>query len=847
MRNRRLPPPRTLLAAGLALPLAWAGTAAAQLVPGHRLPEGVERPVRERTLDVTAIRADLRFDMQAEEIAGTLELDFTPLRAGTREVSLDASELEVESVESLQPPGQAPFAVSGRTLQVTLPRALEPGESGSLKLAYRCRRPRTGMYFQPAAGGRAAQAWNYGETGLHYAWLPLYNDTNDRFTVSLRVTVPAGLVALGNGRPGETRENPDGTRSFVWEQQLPIPNYLLALDVGEFRRVPLADARLKDRSLPLAAWTSTGYEDAAARTFAETPRMVEFFSERFGYDFPWAKYDQVALREFQGAMETTSMVGFEESYLHRAADPEDGRPSPLDVHPTWTSEDVIAHELAHHWFGDLVTCRSLGSIWLNESFASFAHLLWSEHAHGADDFAYRRWLYLNTYLDYVRRTGEVRPLEYLRYDSPDKPYQEETTYVKGSLVLHSLRHLLGDEAFFRGIAGYLRRHAYDNVEARDLQASLEAASGRNLSPFFSDWIVGGGGHPALRVASSWSPERKQVDLTLKQVQADQPFENAFRLPVDVRLLMPDGPRDQRVELQGWTTRVALPAEQKPLAVVFDAGGWLVAEVEQERSLEETLYVLDHGGTADRLRAARQLGTGFGRVPEAGDALARVLADPAAHWGLRQETALDLGSLGTPKAVSALVAALGDRDRRVRRAAAVALPRAGGGAASEAALRRAAETDAAEDVVAAALASLGRLHASGAREYLRGQLARESRWWDAIRIGALTGLAELQDASLAPDFEACADPKYNRQVRETALRAWRRAAPEDPALAARLRELTGDRVRSIQVLAVELLGGLHHAEDVALLRRLADHPDTSLGVAAREAADEIEAFAPARRD
>ena len=325
--------------------------------------------------------------------------------------------------------------------------------------------------------------WNYGEGGLHRAWIPLYNDTNDRFGVTLALTVPKGFVGLGNGRLAETRDNPDGTRTFLWVQNEPIPNYLLAVDVGDLRSVDLGPAKLGSRDVPLAVWTSPGQEANARGTFGQTPRMVEFYSQRFGFDYAWPKYDQVTLREFSGAMETTGMVGFEESYLHGPNEPDDSRPEPADAYATWTADDTIAHELAHHWFGDLVTCRSLGSIWINESFASFSHLLWNEHARGSDEFAYRRWIYLNRYLRHVRATGEVRPLEFLRYETPQATYQEETTYLKGSLVLHLLRHVLGDDAFFRGIALYLKRHASATPRpATCRQRSRRPRAGTSASP-----------------------------------------------------------------------------------------------------------------------------------------------------------------------------------------------------------------------------------------------------------------------------------------------------------------------------------------------------------------------------
>jgi aminopeptidase N len=246
----------------------------------------------------------------------------------------------------------------------------------------------------------------------------LYNDTNDRFAVDLRITVAEPFVALSNGVLEGVVKHADGRRTYHWVQEEEIPNYLLALNVGQFVEVPLDDAHLESRSVPLSVWTEPGGEEAARYAFRNTPKMLEFFSQRFGAPYPWSKYDQVLLREFDWAMETATMVGFGETEARRPDDPTDSLK--LDFgHPTaiWHYEDTIAHELAHHWFGDLVTCRSLGSIWLNESFASFAHTLWTEHARGEDDLTYQRWRYRNAYLDYVRRTGEVRPLEYFRYDA----------------------------------------------------------------------------------------------------------------------------------------------------------------------------------------------------------------------------------------------------------------------------------------------------------------------------------------------------------------------------------------------------------------------------------------------
>jgi aminopeptidase N len=616
-----------LLAAGLVAP----GPLRAQAPPGHHLPGGTDRPVRDREIDITDVKADLRFDMDQRSVAGTLTITFTPLRTGLRTFSLDAAELTIDRVEAVQPPGSATGDLEGRKLRVTLPAPVDPGDVASVRISYSCR-PRTGMFFVPAVGSEGAEAWNYGEGGLHDAWLPLFNDTNDRFTATFDVTVARPYVALSNGRLESTRENAaDGTRTFRWVQDQPIPNYLLTVDVGVFSSVPIGEARMAGSTVPLAAWGPAGRGPALSYTFGDTPKMVEFYSGQLDYPYPWAKYDQVVLREFAaGAMETTTMVGFTGGHLHLAGDPPDTAPNPGAAYPIWTSEDTISHELAHHWFGDLLTCRSLGSIWLNESFATFLHTVWNGHAHGEDDLTYQRWRYLNAYLDYVRGTGTVRPLEYLKYAAPGDMYQTETTYLKGALVLHMLRHMVGDEDFYRTLAEYLRRHAFGNVESTDLLQAFRDTTGRNLAWFFDDWIVVGGGHPAFDVSYTWDPARKQVDLTVRQVQADLPFENDFSLPVDVEVVTGSGASTHTIQVSGWSTLVSLPADARPSAVIFDRGGWIVADVRFPRSLDELLRVLATGGLAERLRAARQLATDYPTIPEGVTALAGVLGDATAH-------------------------------------------------------------------------------------------------------------------------------------------------------------------------------------------------------------------------
>ena len=815
-------------------------------IPGHHLPTGmeqaVEQAVRERQVDITRLAADLRVDFNRQTLDGSVTIAFTPLQAELDTLIFDAVDLDINEVELVGAESgiELDFLVVDRMLQIALPAGLTPDDDLAVRISYKAR-PNTGLYFFAESKTRAAEAWNYGEGGRHYNWLPLFNDTNDRFTVDFRITVDEPYVVLGNGSLQGTKKNRDGSQTFHWTQDEPIPNYLLALNIGEFVEVLLADAEVGQRKIPLSVWTHAGDEDSAAFSFSKTPRMVEYFSELLGYDYAWPKYDQMTLRNFWGAMETNGMVGFTEGALHYEGGLTDNAPQLDEAFPTWTTEDTIAHELAHHWFGNLVTCRSLASIWLNESFATYMHTVWNGHAYGKDDLTYQRWRYLQRYLGYIRRTGEIRPLEYFHYDVSGDMYTEDITYLKGALVLHLLRHVLGDEDFYRSVNGYLETHAFSEVDSFDFQRSLENASGGNLNWFFEDWIRGGGGYPALSVSYLWVPERKELDLTIEQIQAVQSFEAYFDVPIDVEIVTAKGSAVHSVRLHENVLSIALPADSEPLMVVVDKGNWLIADIHQEQRAEELVYQLRHGDLAVALRAAQQLAEDHSRDTLAITALAEVLGDRDAHWGLRQEAALDLGTMGGAAAIAALVSGLDDPNSRMRRAVAIGLGRADGEVSAKA-LEKAITSDSAEEVIGAATIALGKMRAPSARAVLMAQLDRDSRYYDVIRHSALTGLAELEDESLAPLFARYVDESFNHDVRTAAIEGWARAAPHDAALQRALRKLSHDPDFGIRGIALEKMGELHHANDLHFLREYATTAvDPNLQKRARDAAETIAAF------
>ncbi len=821
----------------------------ASATSGQRLPTGEYHPNRERSYDLVHVRAEIRFDFEARRVRGRATLALEPLRPLTK-VAFDAILLEVERV-TLEGTGKAlAFAARGKTLEVTLPAETTRGERVTLTVDYSAT-PRSGMFFQ---GDRRDPSryyvTTYGEGGLHANWLPIYGDVNDKYSTEMVVTVPEPYVAISNGRLVETRTGSGGERTFHWLQELPHAGYLIAIYVGDFERGELEPALGgvipeggKRKQVPQSYWVPRGRLAEGAYAFRNSKRMVDHFSQLLDYPYPWDKHDQVAVPDYAiGAMEHTGVTGHNASVLRTQNDPVDFSTPNFDgYHTDWTAEKTIAHELAHHWFGNNVTCRNLAHLWLNESFASYLMMLWDEEARGRDLLDLDVDLARRHYFDYVAEEHRIRPLEYRYFDDPDTIFNTEHTYLKGAAVLHMLRGVLGDEAFFRALADYLDRHAYGSVESADLKIAIEESTGRNLAWFFDDWIHGGG-HPVFEVTSRYLEDLKQVDLEIDQVQPLVEGQGLFKLPVEITIATPSDTWTQTVWVEKEEEKVLLPSPEKPLMVSFDGRGHLVAEIRfQGKDLDELLYQAVHDAVPGRLRALRELAERF-----PAEAKTLRLFDQtiwrAGFWGLKAEAAQLLGRLRTPAAEELAERALAAPEYRVRKAAVLALGRFGTPTAKEL-LLRAVRADPNSDVVAAAIVALARADPELDAGLLAPQLERDA-WWDVIRIATLEAFEELEREALVPAIRPYAGRAWNQDVREAAFRAWQAAKPTDPDLHAALLEAAGSPPYALQKFAIEKLGELYVAGAADLLEEMVELDyDRDLTVKARDALEEIRRIRP----
>jgi aminopeptidase N len=589
--------------------------------------EGEEHQTPDLPFRIEHLELDLRFVKATKSISGSASYRLTPVNPGLGEIRLDASELEISSItltsESSTPLAWETFRDS---IVIRLDRSYDRGEQISLKILY-AGRPRKGLFFiQPDQSypDKPTQIWSQGENEDAHWWFPCLDVTHQKMTTVLKATVDREFVAVSNGYLVETLNNDDGTQTFHWRLDQPHPAYLVSVVIGRYEVV-----RDVSGGVPLEYYLYPERITEGRRLFAHTPQMIEFFSRKFGVDYPYPKYSQALVDDFLfGAMENTSATTMTDRCLldERAA---------LDVN----YDDIVAHELAHQWWGDLVTCKDWTQIWLNESFATYSEYLWREETEGADN---ARWSLFQDYLVYLREdlTSHRRPLVCRKYRFSEE-LMDRHAYEKGACILHMLRGILGDEQFFRSLGHYLRKHAHQAAETHDFKVAIEEATGRNLHWFFDQWIWNAG-YPELEIRRHW--DSGQLQLTIRQLQALNGDGQVFRLPVEIEATLADGSRlTWQVEITRAEQEIFLACPNRPVMVLFDKGERIFKLLHFEKSLDELLLQLRSAGELmDRVRAARELASW--KCSRSIEALAAIL-NGEDHPGVRMAAATSLGEIG----------------------------------------------------------------------------------------------------------------------------------------------------------------------------------------------------------
>jgi aminopeptidase N len=742
---------------------------------------------RIRYFDVKHVKAELTLLTKQKEVRGTVTHTLSPLHPYLTLIELDcAPELKVTKVTKSIKGSSAvacKFALSNGKLSVTLDRPHGPGETLELAIEY-SGSPTKGLQFilaDPAYPERPMAIWTQGQAEDTRYWLPCYDYPNERATSEMIITAPDPMFVVSNGTLIETRKNSGETTTYHWKMDVPHVTYLISLAVGDF-----AVYHDKVDDLPVDYYVAKGVDEATARRFmGKTPQMIRFFSKSLGQPYPYVKYATTCLPEFGGGMENISATSMTDTALHDEIAALEG-----------DSDGLVAHELVHQWFGDLLTCKDWSHTWLNEGFASYFDPLFAEQDRGQDAFRLDMDDVLQSYLQNDRRYR--RPIVETRYESSLQMF-DRMTYGKGACVLHTLRGVLGDELWWKGIRAYVAAHKLQVVDTDDFRKSMEAASGKDLKWFFDQWLWKAG-HPELKVRWRYEDADKTVRVKVEQTQSLDEQTPLFKLPTSLEITEDAGKtRVVPIVIDAALHEFVIPAADRPKMVQIDPEGWLIKELDFEKPFDENLFQLEHSGSVlGRLQAAQALAKMAKDKPAAVKALSaawkREKAVPA-----RREIVRLLGT-GDESSRSALFEAASNLEAKVRVAAVEGLAKLKHDDATEALFRAAWANS--REAYGARRAALRGLVAGKCKD--SDQLLDQALKISADRHSIAATALELLLESPRPDARELAAlySRYGqpRSLRSAAIGAFGRLAKDDPALQDILLGLVDDPDRSVRFRA-----------------------------------------------
>jgi aminopeptidase N len=811
----------------------------------------------DRPGQVEHIFLDLNLDIPNSSYNGTCTIKLKPIRNDIDRLTLDAVNLNIQSVQVNNTPQT--FDYDGSLLQIQLSSPTQIGNSITIAIAYSVEKPQRGIYFiSPTEHypNKPTQVWTQGEDEDSRFWFPCFDYPGQLATSEIRVRVAKPFSAISNGELIDTQQDGD-YKIFHWYQKQVHPSYLMTLAVGDF-----AEIQDEWKGKPVTYYVEKGREKDARRSMGKTPRMIEFFSEKYGYEYAFPKYAQVCVDDFIfGGMENTSTTLLTDRCLldERAA---------LDNRNT---ESLVAHELAHQWFGDLVVIKHWSHAWIKEGMASYSEVMWTEHEYGAEDAAYYRLLEARNYLA-EDSSRYRRPIVTHVYREAIELYDRHL-YEKGACVYHMIRAELGEDLFWQAIHTFVQDNAHKTVETVDLLRAIEKASGRNLL-FLFDQYVYRGGHPDFKVAYAWDGDSKLAKVTITQTGAQEGKSGLSSELFDLKIPIAFGyTQESYVKGQGgqgestlatnfktFTVRVNeaqqsfyFPLEEKPQFISFDAGNNILKTVSLEYSLPELKAQLQFDpDPISRIYAAEALAKKGGL--EAVKALSTALQSDR-FWGVRVEVAKQLAEIKLDQAFDGLVANLQDENALVRRAVVEALASIKTHKSYQALKPIVENGDASYYVEAAAVRAIGGIVAVNLNEkpkeekvlkLLKSVLEEREGWNEVVRSGAIASLSQMKTSQAALDLIL----EYTRlgipqALRLAAIRALGAISSGQTSInleriLVRLTELSGETFFLTQVSVVAALGQMETPKAIGILQALADQtPDGRVRRMAEEAVQRVQ--------
>lgn len=570
--------------------ICFAVTAQAQETTRIAPTQGKYNPERTKKNDLIHTKLELRPNWAKQHMVGVATITFKPHFYPQSTLELDAKGFDIQMVRMKGK--ELKFDYNKQVIKIELGQTLTRKDSAQVQILYIAKPNELpqggsaaitadkGLYFinpDGKDGDKPKQIWTQGETEANSCWFPTIDAPNQKTTLEIYITldkpsVDAKFLTLSNGKLISSKVNSDGTRTDYWKQDKPAAPYLTMIAVGDFRKV--VDPNYKN--FEVSYYVEPKFEKYAMNIFGRTPEMINYFESILGVKYQWDKYAQIAVRDYiSGAMENTTAT------IHGDFIQKDNKQLVDD-----NDDGVIAHELFHHWFGDLVTCESWSNLPLNESFANYSEYLWSAHKYGQDEADLVAYIAFNQYFSEAQEKKE--PLIRYRYNDKEDMFDSHS-YAKGGRILHLLRKQVGDEAFFASLKLYLTQNAFKTGEIDQLRLAFESVTGEDLKWFFDQWFLKPG-HPDLQVTQEYTGGK--LKLNISQIQ-DTTYSPIYRLPLQVEVWTNNQKTTHEILVDKASQSFEWNLASAPQLVLLDPENILVGRVLFQKTKEEYIYQYYH--------------------------------------------------------------------------------------------------------------------------------------------------------------------------------------------------------------------------------------------------------------
>jgi len=743
-----------------------------------------------RWWDVEHLQLSVDIDVQAGSLTGRTEHHIEPLarsrdRLRLHQVGLHISQVTVDGAAAEFQTGQG---------WIEIPVA--PNQAHDVVIDYTAQ-PELGLHFRRPGrdGATVPEIWTQGEGEDHRHWFPSWDHPTDRFTLAIDVTVPSELTAVANGELVSRQEAGQGRTTWSYRLEQPVVNYLVVLAAGEYEQVDLGPVDGVQPRIPMTSLGPVDLPDGALTAGIDRAvPMLPWFDEVLGTPYPYPVYRQVSVQGFMyGGMENASNTILAERLLVDAPYKDPRR-----------AEAVVTHELAHQWFGDLLTCYGWRELWLNEGFASYWTNRWMEHAHGPA-YAAARW-----HATMNAANKQPHPLALRAWSKRQDSPHSYNVYSRGSGVLRMLEIYLGRQTFDAGIQRYVHMHQNRLVETADLRRSMEDVSGEHLGWLFDGWVHRAG-TPTFKVDHSMQTQGETTRTTVTISQPPSQDGTVWRAPVTIELGLADGVERHQVWVGEGQTQLVLATQERPRWVLADPERGVVARWEQELPPEQWRAILSQNTSWNaRYQALTALGGTDGGADDVA-ALLAVAQDASIDRATRADAVGALGRRKDPAAVQALLDLTGSDSPDVRQAAVTGLGKQPPDDQLLDVVDALARRDEHAEVQAAALTALAALDGERGVGPARSMAARAP---EPVQRAALTVLGDHgkpRAVRRVADGLDTREPRGTRRTAAVALWALVERHPSDDTLrerASRALEplLDSDDVR-VRLLAVRSLGAI----------------------------------------